>query len=186
MLYCKDVSKSYSGKKVLNNVNLHFPSGTVYLNGANGSGKSTLIRLLAGIEQPDTGQIEFGHAACQSLSLSTDSVQVPDVFTPNELYSLQERYNQLDDKLFNKLCNDLKLTEFLNCKIAELSTGTKKKFSVISALIKQSKILLLDEPFNGLDNNSIDYLAHLITTDRRDKIIVDHYQLLSSSHAVEL
>ena len=187
MIYCKCISKSYKGNQVIDDFSYEFSSKITYLNGSNGSGKSTLIRILAQIEKPDIGTVTFSQGFHRNIcSLSTDSIQPPEIFTLNELYAIQCQYNDVDYQLLRILLEKLQLTKFLNVKFNDLSTGTKKKFSVISALIKKSKILLLDEPFNGLDSSSIAYFADIINNDQRHQIIVDHLNILPFTSSVSL
>ena len=189
MIKCKNISKSFSKNEVISNLSVDFPVGSTLVSGANGSGKSTLLLLIAGIESLDSGAIIFSAQEKRNKiksSISTDSIVPPDVFTLNELFKLQKAFNETNDELFESLVFETNLDRFLDCKIGTVSTGTKKKFSVVCALIKNSNLLMLDEPFNGVDNHSIEVLKEVILNDKRDKIIVEHQNVLPFNHLVSL
>lgn len=186
---CKKIFKSFGNKQVISNLSLDFQTGTTLLTGKNGSGKSTLLMLIAGLEYLNSGTIIFKNKSNNrncNISISTDSIIAPDVFTLNELFILQRKFNDTDQELLNRLIDALDFRSFLHSKISNVSTGTNKKFSVISALVKNSNLLLLDEPLNGVDKSSQDILKDIIHNDKRDKIIIEHNDLLSFDHMVSL
>ncbi len=182
MVYCNSVRKSYGNKEVITNFTYKFSEGLTYLNGKNGSGKSTLLRLISGIENLDSGSIAIDK--CAIISLSTDSVQIPEVFTPYEVYKMLGNYNEVDNELFQHLVNEMDVNKFLHIRFAKLSSGTKKKIANILALSKKSDILILDEPFNGLDESSIEILVKTLSENHTSKIITDHYQFLKPDFSV--
>lgn len=182
MVYCNSVRKSYGNKEVITNFTYKFTEGLTYLNGKNGSGKSTLLRLIAGIEKLDSGSITLDKGAI--ISLSTDSIKIPEVFTPYEVYEIIKNYNEVDNQLFQHLINEMAVNDFLHIRFEKLSTGTKKKIVNILALSKKSDLLILDEPFNGLDEKSIKILVKILSENHTSKIVTDHYQFLKSDFSV--
>lgn len=189
MISCRNLYKSFGKSKVISNLSVDFQEGSTLLTGANGSGKSTLLMLISGIESLDSGELIFlgkTRKYKNECSLSTDSIEVPDVFTLYEIFNLQRTFNETNNELFELLIGELNLNQFLHCKINNVSTGTRKKFSVVSALVKNSNLLMLDEPFNGVDHRSREVLSEAILKDKRDKIIVDHGNTLPFDNLVSL
>ena len=185
MIRCELVCKSYGYQPVLNNFSHTFCQGNTYLQGKNGSGKSTLLRLIAGIESVDAGSITFEEQA-NRVSIATDSIQTPDVFTPNEIFQFICVYNDVDSGVFQHLVCAMEIEHYLHTRLSDLSTGTVKKFANIFAIAKRSDWLILDEPFNALDVKSVDVLSKAIMADGRSKIITDHHQHISADFIISL
>ena len=185
MICCQSISKSYGNLKVLDGFSYTFGQGLTYLKGKNGSGKSTLLRLIAGIESVDAGSITF-EKQTSTVSIATDSIQIPEVFTPNELFQFISAYNDVDKGVFQHLVSAMEIGHYLHTRLSDLSTGTVKKFANILAIAKQSDWLILDEPFNALDVKSVDVLSKAIVADKRSKIITDHHQHISADFIFSL
>lgn len=165
MLEIKHVSKSYDGvKKACNDINLTINPGDIYgFVGHNGAGKTTLLKSIAGIISFDDGEI-----LVDGKSIKTEPIEVkkmiayipdnPDVY--ETLTGIQ--YLQLIANIFNvdqntrarkidEFASLFELTQVLQQPISSYSHGMKQKLVIISALIHSPKLLLLDEPFVGLD-----------------------------------
>jgi ABC-type multidrug transport system ATPase subunit len=186
VLSCRNLYKSFGKSKVISNLSVDFQKGSTLLTGANSSGKSTLLMLISGIESLDSGELIFLNAEKNKSSISTDSIMEPDVFTLYEILKLHRTFNETNNELFELLISELNLSQFLHYRINKVSTGTRKKFSVLSALVKNSNLLMLDEPFNGLDHRSREVLREVILNDNRNKIIVDHDNVLPFDNLVSL
>ncbi len=188
MIRCCNIYKSYKGKVIFSNFNLIIKNGTSKISGANGSGKSTLLRLIANLETLDKGHIFFagGKNSAKKYALSTASIEIPDVFTPTESFQLQAKYNPVDELYYKDLLEKLNLKQFVNTRLSDLSTGTIKKVCLVNALCKQSNVLLLDEPLNGLDHQSAKVLCEELKSDKRDKIIVDHTDTIACDFTIKL
>jgi ABC-type multidrug transport system ATPase subunit len=197
-LQCRNLTKAYKGKRVLDNVSLSFNASKSLLDGPNGSGKSTLLRLLASIETVDGGEIFWqlkgvgnnGVDAIQAnkpiISIASETVLPPDVLTAREVLSLVEKHADIDKPFRTKMILSLGFNDFLSTGVDELSSGSLKKLILISAMSKKCEVLLLDEPFANLDNSSREIIKQLILDDRRFMIIVDHHRLLTDLPTVSL
>ena len=165
MLEIKNVSKSYDGvKNACDQINLTIESGDLYgFVGHNGAGKTTLLKSIAGILSFDEGEI-----LVNGKSIKTEPMEVkkiiayipdnPDIY--ETLTGIQ--YLQMIANVFGVSQNDrarkideyatlFELTQVLQQPISSYSHGMKQKLVIISALIHSPKLLLLDEPFVGLD-----------------------------------
>ncbi len=189
-LRCKGLSKSYQNTLVLRELTLAFEAQSHLLVGKNGSGKSTLLRIIAGLEAPNAGTLVWKQAGKPienpTVVLASESVLPPDVFTVNEVFSLLSRYRVIDPQKQGLLIKDLGFEPFLSRRIDELSSGSLKKLLLICAMSQQSDVLLLDEPFANLDEQSRLVIKKAISEDERFKIIVDHHQLLAGLQLVKL
>jgi ABC-2 type transport system ATP-binding protein len=179
ILRIKELTKAYQNTLVFKNITLDVAERQVLLVGPNGSGKSTLLRIIAGIEAPSSGSVLWHHQQGSIVAFASESVLPPDVLTFQEVLNLFAKYNSVDETLKSELIASLAVSEFMNTAVQDLSAGTLKKLLLISALSKNADVLILDEPFTGLDLNSQQYIEDLISRDKRIKIVVDHHQILS-------
>jgi len=165
MLEIKNVSKSYDGvKKACDQINLTIESGDLYgFVGHNGAGKTTLLKSIAGIISFDEGEILVNGKSIKTepLEVKKDIAYIPD--NPDIYETLTGiQYLQMIANVFGVSQNDrarkideyatlFELTQALQQPISSYSHGMKQKLVIISALIHSPKLLLLDEPFVGLD-----------------------------------
>lgn len=165
MLEIKNVSKSYDGvKKACDQINLTIESGDLYgFVGHNGAGKTTLLKSIAGIISFDEGEILVNGKSIKTepLEVKKDIAYIPD--NPDIYETLTGiQYLQMIANVFGVSQNDrarkideyatlFELTQVLQQPISSYSHGMKQKLVIISALIHSPKLLLLDEPFVGLD-----------------------------------
>lgn len=161
ILELKSVKKQYSSKVAVNNVSLAIPEGVIYgLLGPNGAGKTSLIRMITRITYPDSGEILW-----QGNPL-TDAHQAQIGYMPEErgLYKKMKVGEHITYLLQLKgmksgeahLATDtwlkqLELMQWKNTKVEELSKGMQQKVQFISTIAHQPPLLILDEPFSGLD-----------------------------------
>ncbi len=143
------VSKSFGSKLVLNNCSITLPdSGTIALMGPSGCGKTTLLRILAGLETPDTGSI-----ACppsQRLSMVFQEDRLLEVLTAREniLAVLPPERHTVADRWLA----DLGLADAANQYPSQMSGGMRRRLAIARAMAYDGTLLVLDEPFQGLDD----------------------------------
>ncbi len=165
MLEIKNVSKSYDGKtKAVDSVNLTIMPGDIYgFIGHNGAGKTTLLKSIAGIIDFDEGEIlHFGHSikkdameAKKMLAYIPDNPDVYETLTGIQyLDFIADVFNIEINKrnmIIDKYAKLFEIEAALNDPISSYSHGMKQKVVIMSALIHEPKVMLLDEPFVGLD-----------------------------------
>jgi ABC-2 type transport system ATP-binding protein len=146
------------GAPLFSNLNLQLAAGTLCgLLGANGAGKSTLLKLLAGLSFPQQGQLKvFGQEPrARQPEFLADVFLLPEEFQlpAIEADTFRERYGVLyprfDTALFGRLLGELQIPR--PQKLNTLSQGQKKKFLLCFGLATQARLMILDEPTNGLD-----------------------------------
>lgn len=176
VLEIKNFSKSYSeNKKAVDNLSLTVNSGEIHaFIGHNGAGKTTTIRAIVGIMDFDNGEILIdGHSVkkepviCKSLTAYIpDNPDLYDYITGIQylnymcdMFSVPKKERKLR---IQKYADIFKLTESLGDLISSYSHGMKQKIAIIGALIHNPKLLVLDEPFVGLDPEASFYLKNIM------------------------
>lgn len=163
-----NITKSYHGKKVLCGINLSIPQGGVYaLIGPNGSGKTTLLRILAGLAKPTGGKLSiFSHPVKQGGDISNVSF----MFEPSPLDGMLTACQNLKLRCIAvgaPIKQVFRLLEQVGLKkdnklVKDYSAGMKKRLELAYALLGSPELLVLDEPFNGLDVFGIELLSDVV------------------------
>ncbi|WP_137790482.1 ABC transporter ATP-binding protein [Bacillus sp. E(2018)] len=158
MLKVNNISKTIEGSQVLDHVNITLEPGTIAgLVGRNGVGKSTLLRVIAGILDPDEGQVLFNDTDIhqdpqvkQKITYVPDSTEILKSYSVKEIVKLYDAiYEDFDVVYFYSLLDRFKLPK--NKKIRTYSKGMKALFLMILSFSTKSDLIILDEPTNGLD-----------------------------------
>ncbi|MDD3304902.1 MAG: ABC transporter ATP-binding protein [Bacilli bacterium] len=154
-----NLSKNYGSARGINNINLQVFDGEMFgFIGPNGAGKSTFIRTMLNFLFPTAGEIKiFGMDAVTDSSIIKENIgYVPsevnyyDYMRVIDLLNFAASFHQnVDLGRIDYLCKKFNLDK--TRKISELSFGNKKKVSIVQALLHKPKLLILDEPTNGLD-----------------------------------
>lgn len=182
LITVRDLTKKFDDKEVVKDVNLVINKGTITgIIGRNGSGKTVLLKMLVQLYFPTSGEIEYN----DDISIINDfGVLIDTGFLENEtgfknlqiLASLKSKITKND--IYNIL-NYVKLDPWNKTKVKNYSTGMKQKLKLAQALMENPSILVLDEPFNGLDKESVKYFRKELL-DLKEKgltiIITSHYQ----------
>ena len=171
ILECKNLTKSYKkGHPVLAGLNLQIPAGRIVgLLGPNSCGKSTLIKLIAGLLQPDSGEISVGGhpIGAESNALISYLPERPYFSTNMKVSQLieffREFYADFDVQRAYKLLADLGIDP--TAQLKTLSKGTKEKVQLILVMSRNAKLYLLDEPIAGVDPAAREYILSTIVSN---------------------
>lgn len=190
MLILKNVTKAFQDIIAVSELNLHLNRGEIYgLLGANGAGKTTTFRMILGLYDQTSGEITWnGQKMNESIN---DSIG----YLPEERALLQKLTvkNQVSylallkgmseheiDRELDKWLKKFGITEYKNKKIKELSKGNQQKIQFITAVIHNPDIIILDEPFTGLDPINLEMMKEeIINFKQQGKVII------FSSHRME-
>ncbi|MBS1965847.1 MAG: energy-dependent translational throttle protein EttA [Chloroflexi bacterium SZAS-1] len=173
----KGVSKAFGDKLLLDNFDLSIPPGSIVgIIGPNGAGKSTLLKLIAGIDQPDSGSVSVGEtvqlAYVEQLrdSLASDHTVWEEISEKNEILALGNRKMQSRAYVasFNFLGADQQK------KVGVLSGGERNRVLLAKMLKLGANVLMLDEPTNDLDVNTLRALEEAIEQFAGCAIVVSH------------
>ena len=139
-----NICKAYGERRVLRGVTLDIPQGVTCLMGPSGCGKTTLLRILTGLEAPDCGEI---------IAMVFQEDRLVDSLTvrANLRLALGGGYDPADAQA---LLNELDLPDALRRTVGELSGGMKRRVALARALLYDAPLLVLDEPFKGLDETT--------------------------------
>ncbi|MEM0157954.1 MAG: ABC transporter ATP-binding protein [Thermoplasmataceae archaeon] len=182
----KNLFKRYGNVVALNGITLDIPSGLIYgVIGPNGSGKTTLLKAIAGIIPFDAGQlavrgIDVGQSPNEVKKILGYVPETPILYeslTPAEFLAFVGSIRGMDHRVLSQrtdtLCKAFGIRDKVNDFIGGLSFGTKQKVAIISALIHDPDVIVMDEGMNGLDPKSSRILKEILTElARRGKSIV--------------
>jgi multiple sugar transport system ATP-binding protein len=188
-----DIQKSYGDNHVLVDVNLEIADGEfIVIVGPSGCGKTTLLRVVAGLEMPDSGEIALFDEVVNDMSPAQRGVAM--VFQSYALYPHLTVFKNLEFALelaglsreeiqarITDVARNLSLTDYLDRKPSELSGGQRQRVALGRALVRQPRMFLFDEPLSNLDaalrmNTRIE-IADLHRTLKTPIIYVTHDQI---------
>ena len=169
VLRVEGLSLHYGEQQVLNEISFSFEKGKIIgLLGPNGAGKSSIFKVLAGLVRPDSGVVEKNGVSLNDISDLRKSCAYM-IDSPAFYPYLSGRQNlQLIcrilgvDKDLEKLMSLVGLDPFSQKRVSNYSTGMKQRLAIAQTMINDVDLLLLDEPFNGLDPNGFQDLITLL------------------------
>ena len=170
ILNVEKVSKTYGEKELFNNISLGINSGDkIGLIGVNGTGKSTLLKIIAGVEEPDEGQVVKG----RGIELAY-LAQTPLYYDNENVLEYVMRGKHADSQPKAKeILNKLGITNH-GAMMNILSGGQKKRAALARTLVEPARLLILDEPTNHLDNDMVLWLEQFIKNFKGELIMVTH------------
>ena len=152
----------------VNNVSLNIRRNSVYgLLGPNGAGKSTTLKMITGILKPTSGSIKFDGHPWQRKDLNDIGalIETPPIYenlTAYENLKVRVTLLGLKDERINEVLEVVRLTDAGKKRAGQFSLGMKQRLGIAIALLNEPRLLILDEPTNGLDPVGIEELRELI------------------------
>jgi len=168
ILKTENLNKSFKGQKIVDNVALEVQRNTVYgLLGPNGAGKSTTLKMMTGMLRPDAGNIIFnGHTwtrnDLQDIGVLIETPPLYDNLTATENLQVRTIALRLPQSRIEEVLKIVDLTNTGKKRAGQFSLGMKQRLGIAIALLNKPKLLILDEPTNGLDPIGIQELRQLI------------------------
>ena len=171
ILEFKNINKSYNKVKALKDISFSIPENSIFgILGANGSGKSTFMKILPGLIYDWTGEIYYNSIAIQKndMILRKDFGYLIEAPTFYEYLSAQKnleilaRISKVNPNRIDEVLKLVELSHRADDKVSAYSYGMKQRLGIAQALLHNPKILVLDEPNNGLDPNGINDMIRLI------------------------
>ena len=189
-LVLENVRKSYSGKNVVDNISFNMDKPGVFgLLGTNGAGKTTTIRMILGIIKKDSGSITWNGKSVERKNVNFGYLPeergiYPKIKIYDQLMYIAElkgmKRQEADDEI-KKWAEKLEVSEYLNMQAEKLSKGNQQKIQFMTAILHNPDLIILDEPFSGLDpiNSGLlkDVIIELI--NRGKYIIMSSHQMMS-------
>lgn len=181
ILEIKNISKKIKKRQILDNISLEIKQGEIFgFTGPNGAGKTTLIKIILGLYKPDKGKVIINgfdlkkdfEKAIKNASAIIENPEMYDYLKGiDNLKICQRAYNIKDEKNLEKVIKEVGLEKRINQKVKTYSLGMKQRLGIAQALISNPKILILDEPTNGLDPKGIKELRELLKKLAKEKNI---------------
>jgi len=176
MIEVKDISKSFDGKRVLEGVSLVIEKGKcTVLTGASGKGKTTLMRIIAGLTEPDSGEVVY-----------RENPRCTFVFQENRLLENRTVLENIltvapDRERAEYFLGRTGLLEDKNKKASELSGGMKRRLAIARALSYGGDLYFLDEPLRELDGETLKAVAQVIKEEISGKtaVLITHDEFSS-------
>ena len=193
ILKLNNVTKIYNRKKVVDNLSLMLFEGEIFgFIGPNGAGKSTTIKMICGLTSISSGSIFInGYSIDKNFKKAISNVGAVVEYPQLYPYLSGKANLKLFAKFYGKnakmripnIIKILKMEEFIDKKVSTYSLGMKQRLGIAQAMLNKPRLLILDEPTNGLDPEGIKDIRNLLTTlARREKMAI----IISSHNLSEL
>mgnify|MGYP000539175787 FL=1 len=181
VLSTKNLTKTFNDKEVVKNVSFEIEEQTITgIIGRNGCGKTVLLKMLAGLYIPTSGSINYhGFEVIKDYGVLIDTGFLDNESGFNNLKLLAILKNELNDDQIKEIMNYVKLDPYNKTKYKNYSTGMKQKLKLAQAIMENPQILILDEPFNGLDKESVKFFREKMKELKnagKTIILTSHYE----------
>lgn len=190
MLKVDKITKYYGTFKAVDNLSFEVQEGEIFgLLGVNGAGKTTTFRMIIGLLEPSEGKITLNgnpinYNITEQIGFLTEERSLLTKMTVKEQCEYYGTLKGMNENQINKRLDELLkkfgITNYKNKKIKELSKGNQQKIQFITAIINNPKLLILDEPFSGLDPFNVELFKKEITEMAKKGSII-----IFSSHRME-
>lgn len=183
----RNVSKEINGRKILDNINFDIYEGEIVgLVGPNGAGKSTLLKIMSGLYPNDEGLVEYysidlKHNYEKAMSLVGTLIESPDLYKNlsgfDNLELFKSMFKDVDEKRIKEIVEIVEMEKHLGKKLKTYSLGMKERLGIAASLINKPKILILDEPTNGLDPIGVKNVMNLLKEMKGTTILISSHLL---------
>ena len=189
-LKVENVNKSYGTKKVVNNISFEMDKPGVFgLLGTNGAGKTTTIRMILGILKKDSGEISWNGKEVERKHVNFGYLpEERGIYPKTKIYDQMMYFAKLKgmkkeeaDKAINYWMKRLEVEEYMFMTAEKLSKGNQQKIQFITAILHDPELIVLDEPFSGLDPVNTELLKDVIMelVSKNKYIIMSSHQMAS-------
>lgn len=185
----KNVSKSFDGVEVLHDVNLDLEEGHIYgFIGRNGSGKSILFKIICGLYYPTTGSVIVDGIDIHKNDIFPNDMRVliekpnflPNLTGLDNLKLLASIQNRITEEDIILILDKLNLKKDMNKLYHKYSLGMKQKLAVAQVLMENPKMMIFDEPFNGIEEKTVEVIKKILLEEKKEGKII-----LIASHIKE-
>ena len=178
MLQTKNLCKTFKRQKAVDNVSINITTGKIYgLLGPNGAGKSTILKMITGMLTPTAGEIyldgkPWDRACLGEIGALIENPPIYENLSARENLKVRSLLLGVDERRIDEVLQIVSLTNTGKKKAGQFSLGMKQRLGIAMALLGNPKLLILDEPTNGLDPIGIEELRELISSFPKQGITV--------------
>ena len=177
MLLINDLTIQLNNKNLFHSFSCKIDLGLYRVKGDNGVGKTTFLLALVGLMKKYTGNITLNNVNNQFLVHKNgffvpDNIVFYEYLTGKDIINLIKKYKKNNKTNENEMIHYLNLDKYMNVKYKNMSLGTRKKIILLSAFISEVDVYIFDEPVNGIDKNSVDFIAKYLLEMSKKKIII--------------
>ncbi len=174
LLSAEHISKNYGTRQLLEDVSLYLEEGQkIGIIGVNGTGKSTLLRILAGVEESDSGTLSRDPNVQISYLPQNPAMEEGATVLEQVFLRQSPEFRALKEYESKTILTRLGITDF-EARIGSLSGGQRKRVALAAALVHPADVLILDEPTNHLDSEMVAWLEETLIRFRGGVILVTH------------
>lgn len=174
LINADNISKSYTEKPLLNGVSLSIHEGEkIGLIGVNGTGKSTLLRIIAGAEDPDSGDVTYTNGITKSYLPQNPDYDASLTVSEQAAKYLEMLGGNTPEYVCRSMMTKLGITDF-DAVMGNLSGGQRKRVALAAVLCVEPDLIILDEPTNHMDNGIIDWLEDYLTQYKGAVFMITH------------
>ena len=183
----RNLNKSINGKRILKDISFDIYEGEIVgLVGKNGAGKSTLLKVMTGLYSIDSGEIYYYNYSLKkdfekAMSIVGTLIESPDLYKnlsgDDNLNIFKSMFKNVDESTIEEIVNIVEIEKFLGRKFKTYSLGMKERLGIASSLLNSPKILILDEPTNGLDPVGVKKIFNIIKKMKDTTIIISSHML---------
>ena len=178
MLQTKNLCKTFKRQKAVDNVSINITKGKIYgLLGPNGAGKSTILKMITGMLTPTAGEIyldgkPWDRACLGEIGALIENPPIYENLSARENLKVRSLLLGVDERRIDEVLQIVSLANAGKKKAGQFSLGMKQRLGIAMALLGNPKLLILDEPTNGLDPIGIEELRELISSFPKQGITV--------------
>lgn len=178
MIETKEITKEYKKKKADDKVSIKVEKGSVYgFLGSNGAGKSTLMKIITGMITPTSGEVFFDGETFKRSDLLYIGSLIEDAplygnLTAYENLKVRTLLYGLPDERIDEVLDIVELRDTGKKKAKDFSMGMKQRLGIAIAILNKPKLLVLDEPTNGLDPQGVEDFRELIKRFKDDGVTI--------------
>ena len=186
ILHCENLTKSFGKKKIIDNISFDISAGEIVgFVGMNGSGKTTIIKLILNLQHKDSGKIIINNfdndinyvAGIKEVGAIVETPAFYENLSGRKNLKLKSKIYNISDKDVNEIIDLVGLSKEIDRKVSKYSLGMKQRLGIALSLLNNPKLLVLDEPTNGLDIEGFNMLREVLKKLQNKKV-----GILISSH----
>ena len=183
----RNLNKKIGGKLILKDINFDIYEGEIVgLVGKNGAGKSTLLKIMTGLYSMDSGDIYYydynlNNEFEKAMSIVGTLIETPDLYKnisgSKNLEIFKSMFKNISDDTIEEIVKIVEMEKYLGRKFKTYSLGMKERLGIAQSLLNKPKILILDEPTNGLDPIGVKKIFDILKDMKNTTIIISSHML---------